>query len=216
MATGEMPRRTASARANTRPTTAKRRASERRTGSALTPDVRSPTANSTNCGDDLAVTPKRGSMPTRRCDTTHAPIAAHRPRPSTTSTPSAAPSTMAARTSPLLAVRATPRSTPQGCFCCYTGAPPAAATQCASAPDRDPRAVGDARCELPAFHARALTFTLRRRPALIGGRRALPSSRRRAKGSGESPPLSNSRDTRSRRVPWGTPPCPRQCKRAPR
>jgi hypothetical protein len=53
------------------------------------------------------------------------------------------------------------------------------------------------------------TFRLRKRPAIIGGRRGLPSSRRRAKGFGEAPPLSNSRG-RDSACPWGhgPPRCP--------
>src|SRR6516162_4190443 len=52
-----------------------------------------------------------------------------------------------------------------------------------------------------------LTFTLRKRPAIIGGSRVLPSSRRRAKGFGAKPSALELPGHASESCPWGIPPC---------
>ena len=131
-------------------------------------------------------------------------------RPSTTSIPSAEASTMAGRTSPLRAVRATTQITTQGCFCSYTGVPRAAATHCASVQDRDPDRWATLGCELPAFHARALTFATSEAPgrsSAVAGRFRRAGGERRASWEALRSRTPRGRDSV---CPWGhgPPRCP--------
>ena len=117
---------------------------------------------------------------------------------------------MAGRTSPLRAVRATTQITTQGCFCSYTGVPRAAATHCTSVQDRDPDRWATLGCELPAFHARALTFATSEAPgrsSAVAGRFRRAGGERRASWEALRSRTPRGRDSV---CPWGhgPPRCP--------